>query len=128
MIEVGEYVRLARNQGINKIIDKDDDDFLILDEIIADEYGDECFEISLQDVDKEIIKHSKNIIDLIEVGDYVNGNEVLDKYLLNGEIPVLETTGDETNVKCMCEGDIRIILTKEQYKANCYTVERKKEC
>ena len=72
-----------------------------------------------------IVKHSKNIIDLIEVGDYVNGNEVLDKYLFNGEIPVLETTGDETNAKCMCEGDIRIILTKERYQANCYTVERK---
>lgn len=77
---------------------------------------------------EEIVKHSKNIIDLIEVGDYVNGNEVLDKYLLNGEIPVLETTGDETNAKCMCENDIRTILTKELYKANCYTVERKKEC
>lgn len=69
-IKVGEYVRLARNQGINKIIDEDDDGFLILDEIIADEYGDECFEISLQDVDKEIIKHSFNIIDLIEVRRY----------------------------------------------------------
>ena len=50
---------------------------------------------------------------------------MLDKYLFNGEIPVLETTGDETNAKCMCEGDIRIILTKERYQANCYTVERK---
>ena len=66
-IKVGEYVRLARNQGINKIIDEDDDGFLILDEIIADEYGDECFEISLQDVDKEITKHSFNLIDLLEV-------------------------------------------------------------
>ena len=70
MIEVGEYVRLARNQGINKIIDEDDDGFLVLDVTIADEYGEECFEISLQDVDKEIIKHSFNIIDLIEVRRY----------------------------------------------------------
>lgn len=69
-IKVGEYVRLARNQGINKIIDEDDDGFLILDEIIADEYGDECFEISLQDVDKDIVKHSFNLIDLIEVRRY----------------------------------------------------------
>ena len=66
-IKVGEFVRLARNQGINKIIDEDDDGFLILDEMIADEYGDECFEISLQDVDSEITKHSFNITDLIEV-------------------------------------------------------------
>ena len=69
-IKVGEYVRLARNQGINKIIDEDDDGFLILDEIIADEYGDECFEISLQDVDKEITKHSFNLIVLLEVRRY----------------------------------------------------------
>ena len=69
-IKVGEYVRLARNKGINKIIDEDDDGFLILDEIIADEYGDECFEISLQDVDKEITKHSFNLIDLLEVRRY----------------------------------------------------------
>lgn len=74
-------------------------------------------------VDKEnIVNHSKNIIDLIEVGDFVNENEVIDKYLFNGEIPVLETTGDETNAKCMCEGDIKTILTHEQYNRNCYTV------
>ena len=120
-------MRLAINQGINKIIDKDDDDFLILDEIIADEYGDECFEISLQDVDKEILKHSFNIIDLIEVGDYVNGYEVTDKYLFAGEMPVIETEGNDTNCKCLCEKDIKTILTKEQYQANCYTVERKEE-
>lgn len=69
-IKVGEFVRLARNQGINKIIDEDDDGFLILDEMIADEYGDECFEISLQDVDSEITKHSFNLIDLLEVRRY----------------------------------------------------------
>ena len=112
-IEVGEYVRT------NGIIGK------------VEQIGNSLFWLedgSNYSLFNKSIKHSKNIIDLIEVGDYVNGNEVLDKYLLNGEIPVLETTGDETNVKCMCEGDIRIILTKEQYQANCYTVERKKEC
>ena len=42
---------------------------------------------------EHIVKHFKNIIDLIEEGDYVNGYEVLDKYLFNGEMPVLETKG-----------------------------------
>ena len=74
-------------------------------------------------VDKEnIVNHSKNIIDLIEVGDFVNENEVIDKYLFNGEMPVLETTGDETNAKCMCESDIRTILTHKQYERNCYKI------
>ena len=71
---------------------------------------------------ERILKHSFNIIDLIEVGDFVNENEVIDKYLFNGEIPVLETTGDETNAKCMCEGDIKTILTHEQYERNCYKI------
>ena len=124
MIEVGEYVRLARNQGINKIIDKDDDDFLILDEIIADEYGDECFEISLQDVDKEIVKHSKNIIDLIEVGDYVNGKEV---YIQDGKLAV-ELAEHIPPYELLENIEIETILTKEIYQASCYTVERKEEC
>ncbi len=42
-----------------------------------------------------IIKHSKKLIDLIEVGDFVNGSRVEDRYLLNGEKPVLETAGTE---------------------------------
>lgn len=75
-------------------------------------------------VDMEEEKHSKNIIDLIEVGDFVNGNRVIDKYRLNGEKPILETEGIENNAYCLCEGDIREILTREKYTQNCYTVER----
>lgn len=130
-IEVGEYVRLARNQGINKIIDEDDDGFLVLDEIIADEYGEECFEISLQDVDKEIVKHSKNIIDLIEVGDYVNGYKVIsiDTNAPNNCKECIEL--DRNNAyeyQWISRNEIETILTKEQYQANYYTVRRKEEC
>ncbi len=71
---------------------------------------------------EKIVKHSKNIIDLIEVGDYVNGYEVLDKYLFNGEKPVLETNGEETNCKCLCDLDIRTIVTKEQFEQVQYKV------
>ena len=78
--------------------------------------------------EKYIVKHSKNIIDLIEVGDFVNGNIVADKYLYAGEKPVLETVGIKYNAYCLSEGDIREILTKEQYIQNCYTVERTKKC
>lgn len=67
-----------------------------------------------------IIKHSKKLIDLIEVGDFVNGSRVEDRYLLNGEKPVLETAGTEKNSLCLCERDIREGLTHEQYEANCF--------
>lgn len=111
-IKENEYIR-TKNGKIDKVIN----DNYYISEYIECEKG---------IVDKEnIVNHSKNIIDLIEVGDFVNENEVIDKYLFNGEMPVLETTGDETNAKCMCESDIRTILTHEQYERNCYRLEEK---
>lgn len=70
----------------------------------------------------EIVKHSKQLIDLVEVGDLVNGYRVTDKYLFAGEKPVLETEGNDMNCKCLCGEDIKTILTKESYMANCYKV------
>lgn len=95
-----------------------------IDKVINNNYYmSQYIECEKRIVEKEnIVNHSFNIIDLIEVGDFVNENEVIDKYLFNGEIPVLETTGDETNAKCMCESDIRTILTHEQYERNCYKI------
>lgn len=95
-----------------------------IDKVINNNYYmSQYIECEKRIVEKEnIVNHSKNIIDLIEVGDFVNENEVIDKYLFNGEMPVLETTGDETNAKCMCESDIRTILTHEQYERNCYKI------
>lgn len=69
-----------------------------------------------------IVKHSKQLIDLVECGDFINGYRVTDKYLFAGEKPVLETEGNDTNCKCLCEKDIKIILTKESYMVNCYKV------
>ena len=72
--------------------------------------------------EKDITKHSFNLIDLIEVGDYVNGNIVTDKYLFAGEKPVIEIERNDTNCKCLCEKDIKSILTHELYEANAYKV------
>ena len=79
----------------------------------------------LQCCEDYIAKHSKQLIDLVEVGDFVNGYKVTDKYLFAGEKPVLETEGNDTNCKCLCEEDIKTILTKEMYAQNCYKVGEK---
>ena len=81
---------------------------------------DTIYAIEMSDAKK--LKHSNNILDLIEVGDIVNGYRVTDKYLFAGEKPVLETEGNDMNCKCLCGKDIKTILTKEQYEANCYKV------
>ena len=74
-IEVNEYVRLARNQGINKIIDIYDKKYE-LETDIANEWGEFTCILEEYQLKDEIINHSKHLINLIEVGDYVNGREV----------------------------------------------------
>lgn len=108
-IEVGENVR-TKNGKIDKVKNNN----YYMQQYIECEKG-----LYLRD---NITKHSFNLIDLIEVGDYVNGNIVTDKYLFAGEKPVIETERNDTNCKCLCEKDIKSILTHEQFEANCYKV------
>lgn len=70
------------------------------------------------DYGEEIVKHSKNIIDLVEVGDYVNGKLIhkIDKgpnycYLYYG------------NCKTFVDYQIKTIVTKEQMASIEYKVE-----
>ena len=74
--------------------------------------------------DDEIIKSSPNIIDLIEVGDYVNGMEVTSiendtkgKYIFGYTCDGLE---GET---WFYQNDIKSIVTKEQFESMEYKVE-----
>ena len=67
-----------------------------------------------------IVKHSKNIIDLIEVGDIVHTRDVLNEdivYIWSEEY--LKALKEDLN------NGIKLvdILTFEQYTKNCYTVE-----
>lgn len=73
---------------------------------------------------KDIIKASHNIIDLIEVGDYVNGKQVIETYYKSDEKWHLEIvdsrllTHDELkNV------NIQSIVTKEQFESMKYSLE-----
>ena len=64
----------------------------------------------------EIIKASHNIIDLIEVGDYVNGEKVL--YWTDGTKVVDD--GYATNLDKI---SVKSIVTKEQFESMKYEVE-----
>ena len=68
-----------------------------------------------------IIKSSSNIIDLIEVGDYVNGLQVYETGTFghNGKT-FCRLYG---NVAPFYEDDIKSIVTKEQFKAMEYKIE-----
>ena len=72
--------------------------------------------------DKDIVNHSKNIIDLVESGDYVNGYPVRRIINFNNEL----CNFDLNTMKWAPLRNIDVyynILTKEQYMQNCYKID-----
>lgn len=126
-IEVGEYVRLARNQGINKIIDIYDKKYE-LETDIANEWGEFTCILEEYQLKDEIINHSKHLIDLIEDKDIVE-IELSEEFVEKKDKKKLIQIGDiytkETLQKDIDNGIITRILTilpYNQYMANCYKV------
>lgn len=118
-IKVGEYVRINKDYrilavGIGKVkrivIDK---------KYVYVEMKEETLQGLPMQIDiKNIVNHSKDIIDLIEVGDYVNGHLV---YRIDNNTTIWIET--ETNLYCgIYESDIKTIVTKEQFKAMEYKI------
>ena len=70
---------------------------------------------SIESCIENVIKHSYNLIDLIDVGDVVNGQEIESK---NGDTTLVTITNHGINKK-----HIKTILTKEQYKKYALEVE-----
>lgn len=99
MIEVNEYIRTKKG-SIDKVINPNYYMSIYV----------EC-EKGMYILDN-VVKHSKQLIDLIEVGDYVNGELITDKW--DTRISSIRSN--------FSEEDIKTILTKEIYMANCYKV------
>jgi len=126
-MNVGDYVRTYYLGGsIEKII-----------EIVPKERTDDLTERYITDISakymqsiksEQVIKSSPNIIDLIEVGDYVNGTKVT---------MIAGTRYDDKDLHCYCDycenkeigkwlmiptKDIKSIVTREQFEAMQYKV------
>lgn len=118
-LKEGYYLRTKQGE-IHKIKS-------INDEYIEYENG---FGVPYDLKDYYIVKASNNIIDLIEVGDYVNGSEVLDfenKYINeNDEFVrfgvITENCYLENTDSWIIEKDIKSIVTKEQFGSMSYKV------
>ena len=110
-IEVNEYVRF-NNGEIGKVIDIKENP----SRIVYSEYG----EIGLI---SDIVKHSKQLIDLIEVGDIVKDeyNKYEVAFVKDDKIYCNDYNLDDSLIT-LREQDIKAILTREQFEANCYKV------
>jgi len=107
-IQVGEYIRSEYGE-IAKVLGDDGNRITGYD-------GNIYFK-------EDIVKHSFNIIDLIEIGDYVNGykvDNIIDGVLVhraNG----IDRSGFLVPI-AQYNDDIKTIVTKEQFKAAEYEV------
>lgn len=108
MLEVNDYVR-TKDGFIGKVIK------VLSNRVFLDNLG---YAVLI----KDILKHSKQLIDLIEVGDIVNRMEVLDIYKPRDLWEPIEIRVDSRYTNFILAEDIKTILTKEQYMANCYKV------
>lgn len=114
-IEVGEYVR-TKDGKIDKVINSN----FYMSIYVECEKGFYLIE--------SIVKHSKQLIDLIEKGDIVNGMAVLDIYKPRDLWEPIEIRVDSRYTNFILAEDIKTILTKEQFEANCYKVGGEEEC
>lgn len=77
--------------------------------------------------DDDVVKASYNIIDILEVGDYVNGYKVSAIYNPNGDeivnITLIMEYGYETINTYIDDYSINSIVTKEQFEQTAYRVE-----
>ena len=119
-IEVGEYGRT--NYG--KIIKfawleysngkRDESEVILINE---DTLSNDFYYFSIGEA---IVKHSKQLIDLIECGDFVNEMEIL--HIEDNKLYVEWNNEFEEFTGFLENKDIKTILTKESYMANCYKV------
>ena len=134
-IQLGEYIR-TYDGIIGKVLEDEDigENGVYIDITFLDDYAAETNFVKYEDIKK----HSFNIIDLIEKGDYVNGF-LIDYIDLDYKVPFLRSErpyregttwykdliekGKDYN---MClhfkQEDIKSIVTKEQFKIVEYEV------
>ena len=120
-IEVGEYIRTKQGY-IAKVMSVDTyvelDTLINFKKISGNHYaGQRLFD----EDDLEITKHSNDIIDLIEIGDIVNGRTVI---ALNTQYKVCTAWCEDWQQYLGYDKDdeIKTIQTHEQYAQNCYRI------
>lgn len=122
-LEVGQFVRFKDKRGneyIRKIVEIPEDNRY------ASLYLDKDANYSKGLSIKNVIKASYNIIDILEVGDYVNGERIIN-------IIPIDICGNEildnqhifTKDGEIFENEIKSIITKEQFEQMSYEIVEK---
>lgn len=128
-MKVGDYVRTK--YGIGKITNIICGENVIFDnDNVFDDEDKEIWKLDHPSIysnwfKENVIKSSPNIIDLIEVGDYVNGEQIIDissDSNINNEKLLYYYIPSDYGEDCFRSKDIKSIVTKEQFKEMEYKI------
>ena len=118
-MNIGDYVRTNRGTifKIENITEIDVDGQWFKSKVKPNSIIKDLPKFMYDETDEIVENSSPNIIDLIEVGDYVNGNRVIKNCIENkGNIVLFE------NGHCARNEEIKSIVTKEQFERNEYKI------
>ena len=119
-IKEEEYVRtkngiIAKLEYISELND------YFFDRTMYKKYSDSIEFLQEFELDEYIVKHSFNIIDLIEEGDYVNGMEILH---IEGDTLYVEWSNEFDDYTAWVDKEtIQSIVTKEMMKSVEYRID-----
>lgn len=116
-IEIGEYIR-TKDGIVAKCIAEKQDRYIFNRIVLEQGYYNNYILKDIPNRANFIIKHSKDIIDLIKVGDYVNGNkidrfEIIINNITNNK--AIKEFGDIDSRHIIYDFGIKSIVTKEQF-------------
>lgn len=124
-IEVGEYGRTNFGKIIKFAWLEDSEGKTIKNKVILINGNEISNDLYYFHKEENIVKHSKQLIDLIEKDDYVNGYKVInvinEEPCPSGKCVDIDSSKDSSECT-LWEENIKTILTKEQYMTNCYKV------
>lgn len=114
-IEIGEYVR-TKAGNVDKIKSIKENEILFENSIIK---------YTQKNIENMVVKHSKNIIDLIEEGDYVNGYKILrieEMQNSDRKLFVVFKFNETEHCEIWRDNEIKTIVTKEMMTSIEYKV------
>lgn len=118
-IKVGDFIRTTDGY-IRKI------DNINTDKNIITRRGKYILDMSYKNsqsvAESKIVKHSQNIIDIIECGDYVNGSKVIDIAQASVRAVYTEDATQKMALIPKINEDIKSVVTKEQFNQMKYIV------
>ena len=129
-LELKENMYVRTKDGIIAKVDYINDNTIFFDKDLYRTYGDSINFLEKDNLEK-IVKASYNVIDIFEVGDYVNGSKVIDISIIGKDkekwvwVEQMEDTDNKYGDDYVGYNNeqIKSIVTKEQFESIKYSLE-----